>query len=175
MLITCTNCRTKMRAPDDAVGKEVQCPKCAAVMRVPAPDPPAPEAFSTTPTSAPPGADPDDAPRRRRYDDDEDDYDDLNVRLPHGRRPKAVNSLALASMIVGIVSCASVFGACFCGPAGFVAIGGSITAIILGFMGKTPGSESQAWTGIICGFVALGLALLGVAAFIAFFGMGFMG
>jgi hypothetical protein len=173
MLITCTGCQTKMRAPEDAGGKEVQCPKCGVVMRVPAPEPPASDAISTTPTSAP--APLDEAPRRRRYDDDEDDYDDLNVRLPHGRRPQGVNSLAQASMIVGIISCVSVFGACFCGPAGLVAIGGSITAIILGFMGKTPGSESQAWTGIICGFVALGLALLGVVAFIAFFGMGIMG
>jgi hypothetical protein len=148
-----------------------------------------PDAFSTSPSSSgskpPPlkkkrasspddGADGDDddepqppGKRRPKYDDgedDEEDDDDLDVRNRRGRT-QPVNGLATTSMIMGIVSVVvGVPGCmgCCCGT--FTAIAGltGIVAVILGYMGKSPGSETYTTTGIICGFVGIGLALIGV-------------
>jgi predicted Zn finger-like uncharacterized protein len=150
------------------------------------PDSTDPDAFSTRPSSSgskpPPikkkracsldDADDDDEPQppimqRRKYDeDDEDDEDDddLDVRKRRGRS-QPVNGLAMTSMIMGIISVVSGlpgWTGCCCGT--FTAIAGitGIVAVILGYMGKSPGSEAYAITGIISGFVGIGLALIGV-------------
>jgi len=39
----CLNCGQKINATDDSVGKQAKCPKCSAVMSVPAPEPQSPE------------------------------------------------------------------------------------------------------------------------------------
>jgi len=154
-----------------------------------------PDAFSTSPSSSgskpPPikkkrasslddGADEDDddepqppSKRPRKYDDDDkdeddEDDDDLDVRNLRGRSQPA-NGMATTSMIMGITSV--VFGVpgctgCCCGI--FTAIAGitGIVAVTLGYMGKSPGSETYTTTGIICGFVGIGLALIGLLWFI---------
>lgn len=112
--------------------------------------------------------------RRRKYDDDEDEDDEddeLDVRNRRSRsRPKGVNGLAMTSMIMGIVSVVTVFGSCCCGLFWIIALICSIMAIIFGLLGKSPGSESYAWTGIICGSVTIGLLVIGFV--IAFFFIG---
>ncbi len=38
--VVCASCQTRLNAPDAAAGKKVKCPKCQAVMAVPAAEPP---------------------------------------------------------------------------------------------------------------------------------------
>ncbi|MBN9518901.1 hypothetical protein J0H58_10345 [bacterium] len=47
--VVCANCQTRLNAPDAAAGKKVKCPKCQAVMAVPAAAEPPPPAASGTP------------------------------------------------------------------------------------------------------------------------------
>jgi hypothetical protein len=176
-----------IRVPDDAVGKQVRCPKCDATTMVPAegspPDPTAvtatplpptsgadPEAFSTAPTRPHNLTDePDDfePSRRSRYDDGDDDL--LDVRA---RRPKSqTNGMAMAAMILGIVSVVAIPGSCACSGFSAVAIMCAILAIIFGILGKTPGSENYAWTGIICGSVSLALVAVGIVLLVGFCGL----
>lgn len=37
MVLTCTHCQSKLRAPPGAEGKKIQCPKCRAALQVPGP------------------------------------------------------------------------------------------------------------------------------------------
>jgi hypothetical protein len=110
--------------------------------------------------------------KRGRRDDDDDDDDDLDVRRRRGRRrdyadqPSAVNGLAMTSMILGIISAVSLLGSCCCGLFSAVSLLCGIMAIIFGFMGKSPGSEAYAWTGIISGGVAVLLSLAALIFFI---------
>jgi hypothetical protein len=123
--------------------------------------------------------DDDEPPRTRsRYDEDEDDDeedeekdldDDFDVR--RRRRPAGVNGLAMTSMITGIVAAVSVPGSCCCGGFWFIALVCAILAIVFGFLGKTPGSESYAWTGIICGIVTLVLLVVALVALFGFVGL----
>jgi predicted Zn finger-like uncharacterized protein len=99
--------------------------------------------------------------KRRRHDEDDDD--ELDVRRPKKRR-KAVNGMALTSMIVGIVAVSfGTVGICCCGMIGggiAVACGG--TALVFGFMGRGGSSDGYALTGIICGAVGLVCGLIGI-------------
>jgi hypothetical protein len=102
-----------------------------------------------------------------RYDEDEDDFD---VRRPGGK----TNNMALASMILGITSVSSMFVMiCCCGMlgAGAVASITGVLALVFGFLGKAPGSESYTMTGLICGGIGAvggaceffgGIAILGL-------------
>ena len=105
--------------------------------------------------------DDDDRPSRsRRRRDEEDDYDDRHRR----RRAPEGDGLGVGAMIVGIVSIVLTLGCCIpyvnlvAGPLGLIA---AITAIILGFVGrsKVPGS-GKALAGIITGFVSLFLVIV---------------
>ena len=101
---------------------------------------------------------------RRKRDDDDDGLDVRNKR--RGRKGATTNSLALTSMIMGIVAAVFALPACWPGccclvPNVIAIITGGV-AVTTGFMGKgTPGSESFALTGIICGFVGIGAGVLG--------------
>ena len=125
--------------------------------------------------------DEDDRDRRRsrrpdrgdRDDDDDDDYDDIRRRL---RRKPEESGLSLSSMIVGIVSASLGVGAICCwiilAPLAFL---GGVVAVILGFMGKSRGGESQAITGIVLGFVAIGLSVLWMLCGIFWMGANILG
>jgi predicted Zn finger-like uncharacterized protein len=123
----------------------------------------------------------DDRPPRRRHDrydddDDDDDYDDLNVRRRRARRP--TNSMATTGMVMGIVSVVSLIAPiCCCGlvGCGILATLNGTLALIFGIMGKVPGSESQATTGIICGAIGLVLGLIEIALGVVFIGAHFGG
>jgi predicted Zn finger-like uncharacterized protein len=113
--------------------------------------------------------DDDDRKKKRRKRDDDDD---LDVRKKRGRKGTP-NSLALTSMIIGIVSAVFALPACWPGCCCFVpsliAIATGTVAVITGFMGKgKPESDGMAMTGIICGFVGIGCAVAGVLLYFAF-------
>src|SRR5690242_6047025 len=46
MLITCSNCQSKIRVPDSAAGKKGKCPKCGTVIAIPLEEPPAEAAIA---------------------------------------------------------------------------------------------------------------------------------
>jgi hypothetical protein len=117
--------------------------------------------------------DDDERPRRRRREwDDEDDPairrrrrgDSVEDDFRDGPRRRVGDGLGTAAMIVGIISLVFTLGCCIpyvnfvLGPLGFA---GAVTALILGFIGRSrvPGSGT-ALAGIITGFVSLFLALI---------------
>jgi hypothetical protein len=116
---------------------------------------------------------------RSDYDEEDDDDDDL----PRSRRRRRddddidvrgddQSGMALASMILGIIASVSgVPGGCAC-LFTLIALICGIIAVILGFMSKhSPGCESHALTGIICGFVGIGLSVIGMFTSTMFFCM----
>jgi hypothetical protein len=226
MLITCTGCNAKIRAPETMSGKRVRCPRCATEMRVPPkriepmeetvsrqplpppppveplPEPDEPIEFIdddvthvTTAGAKPPPikrkrassndddddeAEEEERPRRsRRDDEDDDDRDEEDDDLGSPRRRRIardpVNNLAMTSMVMGIVSVSLSGLGCCCGACGIfievVAMVCGIIAIALGVMGKTPGSETYAQTGIICGSVSLALGILAIVVIILWVGV----
>ncbi len=108
-----------------------------------------------------------DEPRSKRRRRDEDD-DDLDVRKRR-RRSQGANGVAMTSMIMGIVSVVFGLGGCIgccCAIPSLISLGCGITAVICGHKTlKSPGSEGMAMTGLICGYVSIGLSLIGVVMF----------
>jgi hypothetical protein len=115
-----------------------------------------------------------DRPRRRRREWDDEDDPAIRRRRRHGDsveddyrdgpRRRSGDGLGTAAMIVGIISLVCTLGCCVpyvnfvLGPLG---LAGGITAVILGFVGRSrvPGSGT-ALAGIITGFISLVLALI---------------
>src|SRR6266567_5138680 len=65
--VTCS-CGAKLRAPDEAAGKTVTCPKCKGRLKVPSSPPPAPQVISNPAVQLPangPTANVEEAKRRR--------------------------------------------------------------------------------------------------------------
>lgn len=56
MLMVCTNCKNKMKVPDEAAGKKTKCPSCGTVLRIP--EAPAAAAPAAPPKPAPKPAPP---------------------------------------------------------------------------------------------------------------------
>jgi predicted Zn finger-like uncharacterized protein len=54
MLITCSNCQSKIRVPDSAAGKKGKCPRCGTVIAIPATGEAAEEAPAEAPAETPP-------------------------------------------------------------------------------------------------------------------------
>src|SRR5262245_1977500 len=94
-VIACASCRGRFRVPDTAAGKQIKCPRCASVLRVPAgeaeaiaPEPVPSEGITSAPPvvpALPAGLEvlPAPAPRRRRGGDPSRDWVDHR-----GHRPK---------------------------------------------------------------------------------------
>jgi hypothetical protein len=98
----------------------------------------------------------DDRPSRRRGDDERDDYDDH----AGGPRRRPGDGLGIASMIVGIVSCAVALPGFCCILFSGLGLVGGIVAVILGFISRGQSPQSgQAKAGIITGFIAIGLSI----------------
>ncbi len=85
VLVVCSNCSTKLSAPDAAVGKRVKCPKCAAAIPVPGPAP-AEVVDEPPPVKVEePVRDDDEGPRQKKRRAEDDDDDDERPR----RKPRA--------------------------------------------------------------------------------------
>jgi hypothetical protein len=115
---------------------------------------------------------------RRRYDDDDDD-DDFDVRKRRRpRRRQPVNGVAIASMVVGIVSVViglpGVVPSCCCSFLALLSLVCGILAVTFAFMSKTSlGFDAFSLTGMICGFVGIGLSLIGILLTCIVFSIGF--
>ncbi len=190
MLITCSNCESKIRVPDSAAGKKGKCPKCGIVIAIPAAEAPLevpveaapPETVAEEPAgspfdfseSAPP---PKQAGPKVEIEDDEVIEEPADVEEAEEEdRPKRKKKLAkeqtglsLTSMILGIVSllCSCISLGTWCvAPIPFLC---AIGAIVTGFLGMNKGGKGMAITGICCGG---GSILLTIGLTIASFFLG---
>src|SRR5438105_4634580 len=70
IVVTCTNCSARLKAPDNIAGKKIKCPKCATILLVPLPQDepePAEERVASERPAAPPPR-----PRPRLADESEE-------------------------------------------------------------------------------------------------------
>jgi predicted Zn finger-like uncharacterized protein len=180
MLITCSNCESKIRVPDSAAGKKGKCPKCGTVIAIPAAEEPIEAGFAETapaevtpprgpgPVAEEPAASPFDftasAPppatqgsRKGEIEDDEvmeepGEVDEEEERAP--RRPKRAKenaTLSIISMVLGILSLV-------CSCPSFVSwcvapipFAFGAAAIVTGSLGMKQGGRGMAIAGICCG------------------------
>ena len=77
--VSCSECGTNLKAPDNAAGRKVKCPKCSAVIAVPA------DAVEDNISSAPPSRTSPAAPPLPARRPPRDDYEDDDRQS--GRRP----------------------------------------------------------------------------------------
>lgn len=123
IIVSCTTCGQRLRAPDDAVGRSVKCPKCGASMTIPAAETSLPPpVVARRPRPAPElDDDPDDEPlrpsrrrsSRRRADDEYENDDDRPVRRAAESETDAPGVLGL---VFGVVSVLCLLLGCFtCG------------------------------------------------------------
>ncbi len=184
--VTCTQCGTTLRAPDTAAGKNIKCPKCAAVLPVPAA---APEPSSVQPPPAPvpapppmasaapprPRDDDDDYERSRRRGRDRDrdrDDDEPRFRRRDAAAPQSSGSngicigLGIGAICLGVV--AGIFSLVPCCGA-FVALPAGAIGLLLGLIGllislfaaqKSVGAIILTGAGSVINVIAIGIALL---------------
>ncbi|MCS7044757.1 MAG: hypothetical protein NZO58_00220 [Gemmataceae bacterium] len=166
IVVTCTGCGASIKAPDDAAGKKVKCPKCTTVLPVPESVAAADAIQATTPPPRVAAADDwDDEPRKRRRRSD-DDFDETQPRRRdiRARSSGGVNGLAIAGMVLGIVGIVVVFIPCV----------GWLLGILLGIVGAILsgiglGTASSAGSGkglAIAGLVLSILAVIWVPVYI---------
>jgi len=175
ILVTCPNCSSSLKAPDNAVGRKVKCPKCGGVIAVPAAEEEAVDLAKLGVQAEPPDAAPpapvsrrrreddyedDDRSRRRgRGDDHDDDYDDEHRRRPS--REAATGSglpmgLGIASLSVGILGLLVALIPCV-GALSWPVCG---VGLILGVVGLLIGINKGSATGFpIAGSAVSGVAL----------------
>jgi predicted Zn finger-like uncharacterized protein len=194
MLITCSNCQSKIRVPDSAAGKKGKCPKCGTVITIPLEEPPA-EAAIAEPApveEAPPAPvaeqpadspfdfsepEPPPPPRRtsRKAVDEEDEVmeepaeaevEEEEEAPKKKKLAKENTTLSLVSMILGIVS---VFCSCISLSSWCVApipFLCAVGALVTGFLGLKQGGKGMAITGMCCGGGSILLTIgLTVASF----------
>lgn len=125
--VSCSECGTTLKAPDNAAGRKVKCPKCSAVIAVPAeaaeqisseppartrPAPPPPARSSRDDDRGPRRSDRDDDDRGPRRSDRDDDYDDdprprRDIRQGDGAQGTGVQlGLGIAGLCCGIIGAA---------------------------------------------------------------------
>lgn len=152
--VTCSNCSSKIKVPDNAAGKKGKCPKCGTVVRIPVPESeaptimpgegPSPFSFDAGAAAPPP---PSGAPFGNLGEGgpppaDEDAAEPIDAAV--GPRGPESTGLSMASLICGILGVLC----CGCFPFG-------IAAIVLGFLGKDKGGRGLAIAGIVLGAIAI--------------------
>jgi predicted Zn finger-like uncharacterized protein len=189
-LVSCPECRKKLRVPEDLIGQEVKCPTCghtftADLERV-APKPPAPDDVParTSPVTRRGGdedqprrasrrsrEDEDDRPRRRRprYDDEEDDYDDRprrSRRYAQAHRGPLILVLGILALVLGF---SFVLPAVVMGPIAWIMGNGDMREMRAGRM--DPEGLGMTNAGRICGMIATILFGAGIVLCCGFYGI----
>jgi hypothetical protein len=87
-----------------------------------------------------------------------------------------VNGMAMTSMVLGIMSIVAglpgLIPGCCCGFFSICALVLGGICLLLGILGKSPGSEGIAWAGIICSSSGILIGLVGLVLFFVFFFIG---
>jgi hypothetical protein len=172
--VTCSSCNATLRAPDNAVGKQIKCPKCQAIMKVPdaaesphsplTADPPLPMATAAPSKGREEAAvpDDDDRPRRRPAMDDDDD----DVRLRRRRRWRRTGGdgadsgtsngvsigLGIGAIVLGLLAAVFALVPC-CGsivawPAGGLGVLLGIIGLAVSLMAKQKNVAAMIMTGL---------------------------
>jgi predicted Zn finger-like uncharacterized protein len=194
MLITCSNCQSKIRVPDSAAGKKGKCPRCGTVIAIPATGEAAEEAPAEAPAEPPPPppepvaeAPPAEGPARSPFDfsepepsappkktsrkavvaDDEivEETVEPDEGAPRPRQPAKENTtLSLVSMILGILSL-------LCSCPSFVSwcaaplpVVFAVAALVTGFLGMKQGGKGFAIAGMCCGGGGILLTIIMIVA-----------
>lgn len=177
MLITCSNCESKIRVPDSAAGKKGKCPKCGTVIAIPATEPgdedapaeaiapsePAAEEPVAEEAAGSPFAFSDEPPAPKKGSRKADPLEDEVVEEPvedeyaeEGEPKKKTGAkesptLSMVSMILGILSllcsCPSFVSWCAAPLPFLFAVG----ALVTGFLGMKQGGRGFAIAGLCCG------------------------
>ncbi len=181
-LVTCPQCRKKLRVPEELLGKQVKCPTCTEVFTAdpshaaeplppseePVPPPAARRRANDDPAEPRPrpsrvvdDEDDDDRPRRRRLraeDDDDDDDDDDDYRRRRRRRRRDLTphraSMILTFGILSLLVLPFVFG-----PMAWVMGNSDLQEMRAGRM--DPEGEGSTNAGRICGMIATLLSVGG--------------
>jgi predicted Zn finger-like uncharacterized protein len=187
--VTCPTCKTALEVDKEYEGQEVECGNCLQVFVANSASSSSSGSTSSSSTSGSGKTsgssrqrsedDQEEAPRpkrrpRRRNDDDDDDYDhdrrrdddDEDDYRPSRRRGGGDNSLAIASLILGIVA---VFPGCCCG---LISIPCSLGAIATGAMGmKNEEGKVMSIIGIVLGVLMLVLTVVAISLNLGMGGM----
>jgi predicted Zn finger-like uncharacterized protein len=162
--ITCPACKSELEIDSQFEGQDVECGSCLEVFKARKPDSDQPAV--TVPTPASKRSKPADPPqRKKRQRDDDDDYerdrrrddyeDDDYYYAPPESRKNGGNGVAIASLILGIIS---IFPGCCCGIFGLPL---SIGAIVTGVIGmNSPGGRGMSVAGLTLGIISIGFAVL---------------
>jgi predicted Zn finger-like uncharacterized protein len=182
MLITCSNCQSKIRVPDSAAGKKGKCPKCGTIITIPAEAPPeeaAAEAVVEEPAGSPFDFSEEPAPSRKGKakpagDEEVEEPGEAEdeERPRKKKKPQESTGLSLTALILGIVSlvlgCLSFAPfCCFASPLSFLC---GVGSLITGFLGMNKGGKTMAIIGMCLGGFSI---LLTIGAVILAFSLGF--
>jgi|GEM_PF-2009576 len=191
--VKCPACKAELEIDESYEGQEVECGNCLEVFSAKRGESTPSGKTSEGDTSSRSGGgsssrskrkseeETEDKPRRkkRRRDDDDDDYDhdrrrdddddDDDYSGPPRRRPSNINGLAIASLIMGILSVLMAVGTfpfaacCLCFGVVAMPISGllSLGAIITGaFALRQPEGKPMAIIGLVLGGIAIALIVL---------------
>lgn len=105
MKVRCTGCQAVLKAPDNAAGKTIKCPKCETKLKIPAADPappatkPAPDDYGDVPhDDYDDGYD--DGYGHDDYDDEYDEGYDDRYATPARRRPQSHSQRSQATLYI---------------------------------------------------------------------------
>ncbi len=158
--VTCPECKTQLEIGEEHAGQEVECGNCYKVFIAKAPEKEGPKV--TVVFGLPPKSEPKEAERprrRRRRDDDDDDYEhdrrrrddddyDYDRRARRGEDTGGADGMAIAALVLGILSLPLVC----CWWAGLPL---SVLAIIFGSLGlKSRDQSGLATAGLVLGIIA---------------------
>jgi phage FluMu protein Com len=167
--VRCSECSTKLRAPDTAAGKKIKCPKCQTIIPVPAPES---EEAAVAPVDREPDPTPAEedevlvAPRRRP----EPEGDRPPRRAPQRDTSQAESSgtapliLGIVSIVLALVAMPLAFMGC-CPPIAFISAGLAAVALLLGGGGTVLAFVSK--KGLPCPLIGTALSLVGMGIVVA--------
>jgi predicted Zn finger-like uncharacterized protein len=170
-LVSCPECRRKLRVPEELLGKQVKCPTCGHTF----------EAHLTAMTAPPPEGEPpprtspvarrrredeeEDRPRRRRPreaedDEDEDEYD-------RGRRRRRDYQPHRAGLILALGITSLFFAHIILGPIAWILGNSDLREMRAGRM--DPEGEGSTNAGRICGIIGTAMGALGLLCCVGYF------
>lgn len=171
--VTCPACNTQLEIGEEHGGQEVECGNCLQVFIAKAPEKEGPKAKVVFGLPEKP-AEPKEPPpkRRRRRDDDDDDYEhdrrrrddddyDYDRRDRRGAETGGADGMAIASLVLGILSLPLV--CCWWAGLPLAAL-----AIIMGSLGM----KSRDQSGLATAGLVLGIISACLVAFLFVAGMG---
>jgi predicted Zn finger-like uncharacterized protein len=175
MLITCSNCQSKIRVPDSAAGKKGKCPKCGAVIAIPLEESPAEEAAAEPAAEEPAGGSPFDfdepaAPRKGKSARTTGEETEEEAEAGgEGEAKQESPALSIVALVLGILSLVCGCGtgvAWYCAPLPILC---AIGALVCGLLGMKRGGRVMGIIGASLGGVSILLTIIMIVLNIVLF------